>query len=69
MKKILVYLISLIVALIIIIGAFLLSGLIFWGLGNLIIYLFKINCQWTFFHGLGVETILIIAKLIIREFK
>lgn len=29
-----------------------LSSLIFWGLGNLIIWVFKINYTWTIWHGL-----------------
>ena len=27
------------------------NSLIMWGLGNLIIYVFKINYTWTFLHG------------------
>ena len=53
----------------IVIGAFLLAGLVFWGLGNLVIYLFRLNYEWTFFHGLGTELIIFIIKLIIKELK
>lgn len=33
--------------------AIVLSSLIFWSLGNLIIWLFKINYTWTILHGLA----------------
>ena len=38
------------VALIISIG---ISSLIFWGVGSLIIWIFKINYTWTLLHGLA----------------
>ena len=69
MKKLLVVFVSIIIALMIVIGAFLLAGLVFWGLGNLVIYLFRLNYEWTFFHGLGTELIIFIIKLIIKELK
>lgn len=38
------------------------STLIFWGLGNLIIWIFKINYTWTIWHGLVCELIFILIK-------
>jgi hypothetical protein len=39
-----------------------LSALIFWGLGNLIIWVLKINYIWTFWHGLVCELVFILLK-------
>ena len=41
-----------IVGLIGLLCVYFLGSLIFWGLGNLIIYVFGINYTWTFLHGL-----------------
>ena len=40
----------------------LIGSLIFWGLGNLAIWVFKINYTWTFLHGLIAEFIYVILK-------
>ena len=40
----------------------LIGSLIFWGLGNLVIWVFKINYTWTFLHGLIAEFIYVILK-------
>ena len=42
--------------------AFVLSSLIFWGLGNLIIWIFKINYTWTFLHGLACALVFALLK-------
>ena len=39
-----------------------LSALIFWGLGNLIIWVLKINYIWTFWHGLVCALVFILLK-------
>lgn len=41
------------------------SGLIFWGIGNLIILAFGINATWHFWQGLIVGVIVALIKLII----
>ena len=38
------------------------GSLIFWGIGNLIILIFKVNYVWTIWHGFIVELIYIILK-------
>lgn len=35
----------------------LLSGLIFWGIGNLIVYVFNISYTWTYLHGLAIALV------------
>lgn len=45
----------------------LISSLIFWGLGNLVILVFKINYTWTFLHGLVAELIYLIIKGIFNK--
>ena len=45
----------------------LIGSLIFWGLGNLVILVFKINYTWTFLHGLIVELIYLILKGIFNK--
>lgn len=69
MKEFIILLFAIIIAVIIIISAYLLMGLVFWGLGNLVIYLFGLNYQWTFLHGLGMETLAIIIRLIFSKEK
>ena len=39
-----------------------LSALIFWGLGNLIIWVLKINYIWTFWHGLACALVFGLLK-------
>lgn len=41
---------------------FSLSALIFWGLGSLIIWVFKINFAWTFWHGLVCALVFVLLK-------
>jgi hypothetical protein len=48
-----------IIALILIV---LIGGSIFWGLGNLIIFVFKINYEWTFLHGIVTDLIYLLIK-------
>ena len=42
------------------------GALIFWGLGNLFIYAFNIDYEWTFLHGFVSE---LIWMLLIQLFK
>ena len=35
----------------------LINGLIWWGIGNLVIYVFNIDYVWTFLHGLCISLI------------
>lgn len=49
-------------AIIMVIIMIIVGSLIFWGIGNLIIYVFKINYVWTIWHGFIVELIYIILK-------
>lgn len=46
MDKIIIFLIALILMITI-------STMIMWGVGNLIIWVFKINYNWTLWHGLA----------------
>lgn len=47
-----VAILGLIVAIIILLAVFFgVTGLIIWGIGNSIIYLFGLNYIWTFWHG------------------
>ena len=39
-----------------------LGALIFWGLGNLAIWVFKIDYVWTIWHGLVAEFVFILLK-------
>lgn len=48
---------------------YLLEGLLFWGLGNLIIFLFGLNFKWTYFHGLGLAIIELIIGLVLWRNK
>lgn len=40
------------------------GGLIFWGIGAFIIWVFKINFEWTFLHGVAAEMIFFLLKQI-----
>ncbi len=40
-------------------------GLVFWGIGNLIILVFGINATWHFWQGLIVGVIVALIKMII----
>ena len=46
----------------IIASAFILSSIIFWGLGNLIIWVFKIDYTWTIWHGLACALVFALLK-------
>lgn len=45
----------------------LIGTLIFWGLGNLIIWVFKINYTWTILHSLVAEFIYLLIKGIFNK--
>lgn len=45
---------------------FMLSGLIFWGIGAFIIWAFEISFTWTFWHGLAVAFIVWILSSIFK---
>ena len=47
--------------------AILCGSLIFWGIGNLFIFAFKINYTWTFLHGFIVEILYILLKEIFNK--
>ena len=49
------------IALIILIALFL-GAAIFWGLGNLAIFVFNIEYTWTIWHGLFCELLYILLK-------
>ena len=44
------------------IGAFILGTLIFYGIGNLIIWAFKINFKWTILHSVCAELVYCLIK-------
>ena len=44
-----------------------LAGLIFWGLGSFIIWVFKIPFSWTYLHGIATAIIVGILKSIFRK--
>lgn len=43
------------------------EALFFWGIGNLLIFLFGLKMKWTFLHGLGIAIIELVLKLIFRN--
>lgn len=43
------------------------SGLIFWGLGSFIIWVFKIPFFWTYLHGIATAIIVGVLKSIFRK--
>jgi len=45
---------------------FVLSGLIFWGIGAFVIWAFGISFVWTFWHGLAVAFIVWILSSIFK---
>lgn len=45
------------------------GGLIMWGIGNLIIYVFHINYDWTFLHGIVADLIFLMLKGIFKPDK
>lgn len=48
---------------------FLLKSILFWLLGNFVILVFKINYNWTIFHGIVCEFIYLLLKDIFVEKK
>ncbi len=44
---------------------FAICGLVFWGIGNLIILVFGINATWHFWQGLIVGVIIALIKMIV----
>ena len=62
MKKILFILGTSIGAFLIIILCLGLSSWIFWGIGNLIVWVFKINYVWTIWHGLVCSLVFVLLK-------
>lgn len=51
-----------ILSILVVLLAISLSSLIFWGLGNLIIWVFKINYTWTILHGLVCAVVFALLK-------
>lgn len=47
--------------------AFGLSGLAFWGIGSFIIWAFGISFAWTYWHGLAVAFIIWILSSIFKK--
>lgn len=45
----------------------LIGSLIFWGLGNLFIFVFKINYSWTILHGFIAEILYMLLKEIFNK--
>lgn len=66
MGKVLVAIIGLIVGFTLVYG---LATLIFWGLGNLIIYVFSINYTWTILHGFVCALVYSVLQGIFRGSK
>lgn len=62
MKKVPLALVVSIGTILIIALCFGLSSLIFWSIGNLIIWAFKINYVWTIWHGLVCVLLFLLLK-------
>lgn len=43
------------------------TGLVFWGLGSFIIWVFKIPFSWTYLHGIATAIIVGVLKSIFRK--
>lgn len=56
-------------AILVMIMMFLLKSILFWLLGNFVILVFKINYNWTIFHGIVCELIYLLLKDIFVEKK
>ncbi len=56
-----------ILSILVVLLAISLSSLIFWGLGNLIILVFKINYTWTIWHGLVCALVFVLLKEIFNR--
>ncbi len=59
--------ISILLAILILVLAFGLSGLAFWGIGSFIIWAFGISFVWTYWHGLAVAFIIWILSSIFKN--
>ena len=66
MGNILMVIIGLISGLVLIFG---ISTLVFWGLGNLIIYVFSINYTWTILHGFVCALVYSVIQGIFKSSK
>ncbi len=55
MKKIIIYIL---LGLAIFIPLLLLSGLMMWGIGSFVIWVFKLNLHMTYWHGLAISLVL-----------
>ena len=45
------------------------GSLIMWGVGNLIIYVFHIDYEWTILHGVVADLIFLLLKVIFKPDK
>ena len=43
------------------------SGLIFWGIGSFIVWVFNISFHWTYLHGVATALIIGILKSIFKK--
>lgn len=68
MKNIIIFLLTILVILFAIGIVLGLGGLVAWGIGNAIIYLFGINYAWTFWHGFISVFILWGIKFLLNNF-
>lgn len=59
--------IKILVIILLLIIPILIGALIFWGLGNFIILVFKVSYSWTILHGLVCELIYILIKNIFQK--
>lgn len=60
---------TIIIAILILVGITSLSGLIFWGIGALIVKTFNISYNWTFWHGVCATFIISILSSIFKTNK
>lgn len=66
MKEVLMMIAVVLGVIALIVGAFALSGLIYWGIGAFIIWAFAINFAWTFWQGLAIAFIVNILSEIFK---
>lgn len=50
-----------IIVLIIVAIVYAISGLCMWGIGNFVIYVFEIDYEWTYLHGLATSIVLAVV--------
>ncbi len=53
----------------IILCAVALGSLIFWGLGNLFVFVFKFDYEWTILHGFFMELLFILIRSTLTNTK